>query len=117
MVSLISLGLSAGALAQDDQPRHHGKEANRIVQLLEVTDDQLPAFQSISKEYAEKRRELHQQHKQQLEVLKAEQKEALSGILNVEQIEKLDQLKQRRHGNWKDGKRPFSEKRTKGDRK
>lgn len=110
IVSLIALGLSSAAFAQDHPARHAGHDNQRLIKALEITDDQLPLVQGILDEYSERRRELMEQQREQFDRINLEQKEALSGVLTPEQIEKLDNLKKPRKGNWRDGKRPYSER-------
>jgi len=61
-------------------------------------------------EFAEKRRTLGQEYKNSIDALNAEQRESLSGVLTPEQLEKFDAVQQRGKKNWRNDKRPFSDR-------
>lgn len=117
IVSLIALGVSATAWAGQENSRHAGSEASRLARFLDVSEEQLPAFQNIVEDYSAKRRELMQEHRQQIQTLEADRNTELSGVLTPEQLTKMEQLNKQRHGNWRDGKRPHPERGQSGERK
>jgi hypothetical protein len=107
IASILSVGLVAGVQAQDSEPRHGQPDGSRIANYLELTDDQLPAFQAVMKEQFEKRRALHQEFREKHQAVEAETRSELEGVLTYEQLEKLDAMKEKRSkrmsGMWKEG--------------
>lgn len=101
IASILSVGLVAGVQAQDSEPRHGQPDGSRIANYLELTDDQLPAFQAVMKEQFEKRRALHQELREKHQAVEAETRSELEGVLTYEQLEKLDAMKEKRGGKWK----------------
>lgn len=101
IASLLTLGLVAGAQAQNMEGRHGKGDGSRIAEQIGVSESQLPAFQAVMQAQAEKRRALHEEFRAQHEALEAETQQELAGVLTPEQLEKLEALKAERRDRWK----------------
>ncbi len=102
ILACLSLGLAAGAYAQETRQGPANPDGSRLAKHLGVTESQLPAFQAVLQEYHDKRRALHEQFRAEQEALAEEERIALEGVLTVEQLAKLDDIKDKRRGHWRE---------------
>jgi Spy/CpxP family protein refolding chaperone len=104
IVSLLTLGLVAGAQAQDTDARQGKYDASRMTEHMAgkigVTESQLPAFQAVLQAQQEKRRALHKEFRAQQEALEAETQQELAGVLTAEQLNELQAMKDKRRDKW-----------------
>lgn len=91
LVSLLTLGMAAGAMAHD-----HKADGSRMAKHLEVTESQMPAFTAVMEAQKEKRRALFEAFRAQQDALEAETAEDLAGVLTPEQLTKLEDMKAKR---------------------
>lgn len=79
----------------------HGQHIERLIQKLQLSDDQLEAFKNIMKGQHEKHRavmkEMHEQARPKMEAIYNDTKQRLSTILNDEQLQHFEEMMQKRH--------------------
>jgi Spy/CpxP family protein refolding chaperone len=100
LASLLSLSLVTGVHAHDHTPSK--PDGSRMAKHLEVTENQLPAFQAVMQEQFEKRRALYAEFREKNQALEAETHAELATVLTPEQLEKLAAMKENRHEKWQD---------------
>ena len=101
ITAFCTLLLTSMALA--DHPaagKHAGKHTDRLVNKLQLTDEQRQPVADILKEQWEKGREIMQpafeQVRPQMEALHEETRQRLADILTEEQLQKYDELSSKR---------------------
>jgi len=79
----------------------HGQHIERLIQELQLSDDQVMTFKQIIKDQHEKRRavmkEIHEQLRPKMEAMRNETKQRLSNVLNDEQLQHFEEMMQKRH--------------------
>jgi Spy/CpxP family protein refolding chaperone len=98
MKTLISIFLFGMILSQPALADMSDKDCQkgRLIEQLQLNDDQAGAVKQIMKEKREKRRAIMEDSRPQLEALRNETKEQLAAVLNDEQLLKFDEITEKR---------------------
>lgn len=101
ILAIICLLGASFAYAEGWRGKHRGKHAEKVVQALDLTDEQKEPVQEILREQMEKGRALRQSIRQQAEpeikALMAETRTKLAGVLDETQLQKYDEFSAKRY--------------------
>lgn len=95
--------------------RDHGaKHMDRMIEGLQLSEEQKPAVRQIMSEQHQKMRSemeaIHEQVRPKMEALKAETSQRLSTVLTEEQLQTFNSKMDKRHEKMRDRKSRWSEK-------
>ena len=72
--------------------RHHAERTAKMMQELQLSEEQQESVQQILREQREKGRALRKSRHEEMKALKAETREKLAAVLDEEQLQRYDQL-------------------------